>query len=94
MGDLDVSEIVLGKCFFYRKKLLCPAFVSADTCVNQFPDDIEDDDVMEELAKVSCQRVIPERSYAGQPIDQRTATVNDLCQCFIGNAGDSSCGCL
>ncbi|XP_035508564.1 probable ubiquitin carboxyl-terminal hydrolase MINDY-4 isoform X1 [Morone saxatilis] len=37
-------------------------------------DDIDDDDELRELSKVSFQRTITEHSYAGRPMDQHTAT--------------------
>ncbi|XP_078115044.1 putative ubiquitin carboxyl-terminal hydrolase MINDY-4 isoform X2 [Sander vitreus] len=49
-------------------------------------DDIDDDDDLRELSKVSFQRTVAEHSCAGRPMDQHTAMVGDLDQCFFRNA--------
>lgn len=46
--------------------------------MNIFPDDIDDDDDLRDLSRVSFQRTITEHSYAGRPMDQHTAIVCDL----------------
>lgn len=87
----------------YKKRLIllsllflicCLVFVQADGVLNQFPDDVDDDDDLREFSKVSFQRTIAEHSIAGRPMNQHTAVVGDLCQCFFRNAGDSFCGSL
>ncbi|XP_039668112.1 probable ubiquitin carboxyl-terminal hydrolase MINDY-4 isoform X2 [Perca fluviatilis] len=50
-------------------------------------DDIDDDDDLRELSQVSFQRTVAEQPCcAGRPLDQHTATVGDLDQCFFRNA--------
>lgn len=59
--------------------------------MNVFPDDIDDDDDdLRDLSNVSFQRTIAEHSYAGHPMDERTATVCDLRQCFLEMLGTVS----
>lgn len=47
--------------------------------MNQFPDDICDDDILQELSQVSLQRTVADHSYDGRPMDQHTAMVGDTC---------------
>ena len=59
-------------------------------CLNQFPDDICDEDNLQELRPVSSRRTIADRSYVGSPMDQHTAMVGDFGLCFFGNGRTAS----
>lgn len=61
-------------------------------CVNDFPDDIDDDD-QQDLHKVSFLRTVADQRCAGCPIDQYTAVVGDVQQHFFRIARDSFCSC-
>ena len=64
-----------------KSELLFDVFVLPKlTCINPFTDDIDDDD-LQQSSKVSPQRTVMTRQYAGCPMDQHTATVGYLLQC-------------
>jgi len=86
--DLDVAEMVLGEYVekkvasigfaFKRKEEKKSCICQSWWCIYQFPDDIDDEEDLRELSKVSFQRTVAERSFAGGPMDQHTAVVGDL----------------
>ncbi len=61
-------------CLWWEAKNRLVWSFKADGVI-QFPDDIDDEDDLHELSKVSCQKTITERSFAGHPMDQHTAMV-------------------
>lgn len=58
--------------------------------LNQFPDDICDDDLLHGLSQVSFGRSVAHHGFGGLPMDQHTAIVGDLCPCCL-RCRDSVC---